>query len=125
MFSCLTDFYVSIIENLKYNESHNICAWLDADSNKAKEAPFVKVVDFIKNSNMFFAVSEDVEISKRLIREFWSTAKVVKENQSIKILAKIDEYEVIISEEIIRRVLRLNDNNGIEKFEQEYMIKGY
>ena len=117
MFSCLIDFNMSITEYLKYNESHNICAWLEADSNKAKEAPFVQVVQYIKNSNLFFAVSEDVEISERIIREFWSTAKVVKENQSIKILAKIDEYEVIISEEIIRRVLRLNDNNEIEKFE--------
>ena len=116
---------MSLTENLKYNESHNICAWLDADSNKVKEAPFVQVVQYIKNSNLLFAVSEDVEISERIIREFWSTARVIKEDESIKIAAKVDEYEVEITEEVIRRVLKLNDENGIEKLDQDYMVKGY
>ena len=82
---------MSISEGLKYNESHNICAWLEADSTKAKEAPFVNVVNFIKDSNLHFAVTKDVEISEKIIKEFWSSAKVVKEDQVISISAKVDE----------------------------------
>ena len=49
----------------------------------------------------------------------------MKIDQSIEIAAKIDEHEIVIIEEIIRRVLKLNNDNGIEKFNQDCMIKRY
>ena len=47
------------------------------------------MVNFIKDSNLHFAVTKDVEISEKIIKKFWSSAKVVKEDQSLSISAKI------------------------------------
>ena len=64
---------------------------------KEKELQFIPVVNYIKQSNLHYAVTANVDIYDRLIREFWRIAKLVKNNNQITISAKIDEHDVEIS----------------------------
>ncbi len=99
--------------------------WLSVNPAKPKEQQFLPIVEYIKNSSLFFDVSENVDIFERLIREFWRTARVVRTEDNLSIIAKIDEHEVIISEETIRRVLKLDDEGGIERFESDYVMHSF
>ena len=99
--------------------------WLTVNPSKPKEQQFVPIIEYIKNSTLFFAVSENVDIYERIIREFWKTAKVVRTEDELSIVAKIDEHEVIITEEVIRRVLKLDDEGGIERFESDYVMHNF
>ena len=85
----------------------------------------MSIIEYIKNSTLFFAVSENIDIYERLIREFWKSVKVVRTEDQISIAAKIDEHEIIVTEEVIRRVLKLDDEGGLERFESEYVMNGF
>ena len=69
-----------------------ICAWLTADSRIPKEAQYVDVINFIKASNLYFAVSTNVEISERLIRQFWRSARIIHTKNTIIVSATIDDH---------------------------------
>ena len=74
---------------------------------------------------LFFAVSENVDIYERFIREFWISAKVVRTEDRISIALKIGEHEIIITEEVIRRVLKLDDECRLERLKSEYVMHGF
>ena len=120
----LTNFIV-FTEHLPCNLAHNICVWLSVNPSKPKEQQFAPITEYIKNSSLFFAVSENVDIYERIIREFWRTAKVIRTENDLSIAAKIDEHEVIISEEVIRQMLKLDDEGGIERLDSEYVMKNF
>ena len=112
-------------ENLPCNLAHNICVWLSINPAKPKEQQFLPIVEYIKNSSLFFAISENVDIFDRVIREFWKIARVVRSEDNLNIIANIDEHEFIISKETIRRVLKLEDEGGIERFESDYVMHSF
>ena len=66
-----------------------------------------------------------MDIYESLIREFWKTAQVVRTEDQLSIVAKINEHEVIITEEVIRWVLKLDDEGGIERFESDYVMHNF
>nr|GEV29115.1 hypothetical protein [Tanacetum cinerariifolium] len=53
------------------------------------------------------------------IKKFWATASVKRVNNVVKLQALIDRKKVIVTEDIIRQALRLDDANGVECFPTE------
>nr|GEZ91570.1 hypothetical protein [Tanacetum cinerariifolium] len=71
------------------------------------------IVDFIEASHIRYALTINPTVYVSHIREFWSTARIETTNEGTKILATVDGKPRSISESLIRRNLKLNDEEGI------------
>nr|GFB34879.1 hypothetical protein [Tanacetum cinerariifolium] len=74
---------------------------------------FHKIVDFVEASHIRYALSINPTVYVSHIRQFWSTARIKTTNEGTKILATVDGKPMTISESLIRRNLKLNDEEGI------------
>nr|GEY15340.1 hypothetical protein [Tanacetum cinerariifolium] len=74
---------------------------------------FHKIVDFVEASHIRYALTINPTVYVSHIRQFWSTARIKTTNEGTKILAIVDGKPMTISESLIRRNLKLNDEEGI------------
>nr|GEV26136.1 ribonuclease H-like domain-containing protein [Tanacetum cinerariifolium] len=71
------------------------------------------IVDFVEASRIRYALTINPTVYVLQIRQFWSTARIEKTNEGTKILATVDGKPRTIFESLIRRNLKLNDEEGI------------
>ena len=96
--------------NLEFCDSHNMIAFL----KKPKTSNgFHEIIDFLTNSSIHYALTINPRVYIVHINEFWNSASYEESNGIKKIKAKIDNKEVIITENIIRTHLHLQDEAGI------------
>nr|GEX60846.1 hypothetical protein [Tanacetum cinerariifolium] len=74
---------------------------------------FHQIVDFIEASHIRYALTINPTIYVSHIQQFWSTARIETTNKGTKILATVDDKPRTIFESLIRRNLKLNDEEGI------------
>nr|GEX96356.1 hypothetical protein [Tanacetum cinerariifolium] len=74
---------------------------------------FHQIVDFLEASHIRYALTISPTVYVSHIRQFWSTARIETMNEEIKILATVDGKPRTISESLLRRHLKLNDEEGI------------
>nr|GEU48213.1 hypothetical protein [Tanacetum cinerariifolium] len=74
---------------------------------------FHQKVDFVEASHIRYALTINPTVYVSHIRQFWSTARIETTNEGTKILATVDGKPMTISESLIRRNLKLNDEEGI------------
>nr|GEW43627.1 hypothetical protein [Tanacetum cinerariifolium] len=74
---------------------------------------FHQIVDFIKASQIRYALTINPTVYVSHIRQFWSTARIETMDAETNIFATVDGKPMTISDSSIRRNLKLNDEAGI------------
>ncbi|GJZ32202.1 reverse transcriptase domain-containing protein [Tanacetum coccineum] len=78
---------------------------------------FAEIVDFLRGSNLRYALTSNPTIYDSLVKQFWQTATAnTKADGSLKINVTIDTIGYTITEASIRDSLHLEDATGITMF---------
>ncbi|GJR23759.1 putative ribonuclease H-like domain-containing protein [Tanacetum coccineum] len=87
-------------------------AWMKGRSAKPDEsAGFAEIVDFLRGSNLRYALTTNPTIYDSLIKQFWQTATAnTNADGTLEIKATIDTIRYTISEASIRDSLQLEDS---------------
>nr|GEY47368.1 copia protein [Tanacetum cinerariifolium] len=75
---------------------------------------FDQIVDFMTAYAIHYALMVTPTIYVSCIKHFWASVSIKKSNDAVKLQALIDRKKVIITEDIIRQALRLDDADGID-----------
>ena len=93
---------------LKFEARHNTTALLDPNLPEAR--PFETMINFLRRSRIYHAVTATCPISYDLIEQFWTTADYRLDLEVPTIVATVATREIQITEELVRQVLRFGDN---------------
>nr|GEZ61493.1 hypothetical protein [Tanacetum cinerariifolium] len=96
---------------LTFADTHNMIAYLT--KSNASEG-FNQIIDFLDASSIQYALTVNPNIYVSCIKQFWSSVLVKKVNDVIRLQALIHKRKLIITEDIIREALRLNDAKSID-----------
>ncbi|GJY50202.1 hypothetical protein Tco_0440158 [Tanacetum coccineum] len=95
----------------KFAETHNVVAFLE---KPVESDGFAKIIDFLKASYVYYALTINPIIYTSCIEQFWATAKVQTVNGVRQLQALVDKKRVIITESSIRSDLHLDDAEGTD-----------
>ncbi|GJR26960.1 hypothetical protein Tco_1103192 [Tanacetum coccineum] len=90
---------------------HNMIAYLEKTEGNAE---FHEVIDFLKRSSIYYALTVSPIISTTFIEQFWmtTTSKIINNVRYIN--AKVAGKPITISKASIRSSLLFNDADGID-----------
>ncbi|KAL9999536.1 hypothetical protein Hdeb2414_s0474g00901251 [Helianthus debilis subsp. tardiflorus] len=94
--------------DLKFIASHNQVAYLAPPPVKHKQL-FMSLIKGLNTCRIVHALRENPVVYESLIQDFWKTAKVEIIEGKGAIAAEIDGTKIIVTEQIIRDVLKFND----------------
>nr|GEV40014.1 hypothetical protein [Tanacetum cinerariifolium] len=97
--------------NLTFADTHNMVAYL---SKSDASAGFDQIVDFLNAQVIQYALMINPTIYVSCIKQFWATVSIKKVKDVVKLQALIVRKKVVITEDIIREDLRLDDADGVE-----------
>ncbi|GKE03676.1 hypothetical protein Tco_1395694 [Tanacetum coccineum] len=107
---------------LKYCDKHNQVGFLRKPD---ESAGFAKIVDFLRGSNLRYALTTNPTIYDSLVKQFWQSATAnTNADRSLEITATIDTIRYTISEASIRDSLQLEDATGITILPNEELFEG-
>nr|GEV15603.1 hypothetical protein [Tanacetum cinerariifolium] len=95
---------------LAFCDYHNMIAILEKYEHNIE---FHQIVDFVEASHIRYALTINPTVYVSHIRQFWSTVRIETTDEGTKILATVDGKPMTIFESLIRRNLKLNDEEGI------------
>ncbi|GJS80988.1 putative ribonuclease H-like domain-containing protein [Tanacetum coccineum] len=96
-------------------------AWMKGRSDRG----FAEIVDFLRGSNLRYALTSNPTIYDSLVKQFWQTAIAnTKPDGSLEINATIDTIGYTITEASIRDSLRLEDATGITMLPNDELFEG-
>ncbi|GJZ87220.1 hypothetical protein Tco_0658830 [Tanacetum coccineum] len=99
---------------LKYCDKHNQVGFLRKPD---ESAGFAEIVDFLRGSNLRYALSTNPTIYDSLVKQFWQTATAnTIADGTLELHVTIDTNEYTIIEASIRDKLHLADASGITMF---------
>nr|GEW55034.1 putative ribonuclease H-like domain-containing protein [Tanacetum cinerariifolium] len=75
---------------------------------------FEQILNFLNASVINYALTVNLTIYVSCIKQFWSSVSVKKVNDVIRLQALIDRKKVIITEDIVREALHLDDAKSID-----------
>nr|GFA22394.1 hypothetical protein [Tanacetum cinerariifolium] len=101
---------------LTFADTHNMIAFL---SKSDASAGFDQTVDFLNTQVIHYGLMVNPTIYVSCIKQFWATASIKKVNDVVKFQALINKKKVVVTEDIIRQDLRLDDVDGVECFPTE------
>nr|GEU75301.1 hypothetical protein [Tanacetum cinerariifolium] len=101
---------------LTFADTHNMVAFLS--KSDASEG-FDQIMDFLNAHTIQYALVVNPTIYVSCIKQFWATATIKKVNDVVQLRALIDGKKVVVSEDVIRRDLYLDDADGVECFPNE------
>nr|GEW45155.1 hypothetical protein [Tanacetum cinerariifolium] len=93
-----------------FAKTHNLIAFL---AKPAESEGFEQIIDFLNGSSVRYVLTTSPTIRTSCIKQFWSTTKVKRVNDEVRVQALIDVNRVNIKEYSIRRTLKLDDEEGI------------
>nr|GFB56568.1 xylulose kinase-1 [Tanacetum cinerariifolium] len=93
-----------------FAESHNMVAIL-----KKSDAAggFEQIIDFLSGSYINHALTVNPHVYISCIKQFWNTAVVKRLGDVTSLQALVDKKRIVITEEVVREILQLNDAEGI------------
>ncbi|GJV46973.1 hypothetical protein Tco_1437185 [Tanacetum coccineum] len=107
---------------LKYCDKHNQVGFLRKPD---ESAGFAEIVDFLRGSNLRYALTTNPTIYDSLIKQFWQTATAnTNADGTLEIKATIDTIRYTISEASIRDSLQLEDATGITMLPNDELFEG-
>ncbi|GJT25683.1 putative ribonuclease H-like domain-containing protein [Tanacetum coccineum] len=87
---------------------------------------FAEIVDFLRGSNLRYALTANPSIYDSLVKQFWQSAITTSNTDgSLEIKATIDTIRYTISEASIRDSLQLDDATGITMLPNADLFEGY
>nr|GEV01021.1 hypothetical protein [Tanacetum cinerariifolium] len=96
---------------LTFADTQNMVAYL---SKSNASAGFDQIMDFLNAHAIQYVLVVNPTIYVSCIKQFWALATIKKVNDAIQLRALIDGTKVVVSEDVIRRDLRLDDADGVE-----------
>ncbi|GJZ17417.1 putative ribonuclease H-like domain-containing protein [Tanacetum coccineum] len=86
---------------------------------------FAEIVDFLRGSNLRYALTSNPTIYDSLVKQFWQTATTnTKADGTLEINATIDTIGYTITEASIRDTLQLEDATGITMLPNDEIFEG-
>ncbi|GJX84502.1 hypothetical protein Tco_0335276 [Tanacetum coccineum] len=86
---------------------------------------FAEIVDFLRGSNLRYALTTNPTIYDSLVKQFWQSATAnTKADGTLEIKATIDTIRYTISEASIRESLQLEDATGITMLPNDELFEG-
>ncbi|GJW28957.1 hypothetical protein Tco_0045832 [Tanacetum coccineum] len=106
---------------LEFCDKHNMVAYLvKSESSEG----FDEIIDFFTSSHIYYALTENPIIFVSLIELFWETAVLSTTEEGLQaISATIDGHEKLITEDSLRRHLKLDDAEGISSLSNEEIFE--
>nr|GFA42848.1 hypothetical protein [Tanacetum cinerariifolium] len=104
-----------------FADTHNIVAIL-AKSDVAKG--FEQIIDFLSRSYIHYALTVNPHIYVSCIKQFWNTASVKHSDDVTRLQALVDRKKIVISEDVIREILQLDDAEGVVCLPNEEIFAG-
>nr|GEY20544.1 hypothetical protein [Tanacetum cinerariifolium] len=96
---------------LTFVDTHKMIAFLT--KSNASEG-FEQILDFLNASVIQYALMVNPTIYVSCIKQFWSSVSLKKTNDVVRLQSLIDRRKVIITEDMVRQVLRLDDADSID-----------
>nr|GFB03739.1 hypothetical protein [Tanacetum cinerariifolium] len=93
-----------------FADTHNMVAILT--KSDAAEG-FEKIIDFLSGSYIHYALTVNPHIYLSCIKQFWNTASVKRSDDVTRLQALVDRKKIVISEDVIREILQLDDAEGV------------
>ncbi|GKA37887.1 putative ribonuclease H-like domain-containing protein, partial [Tanacetum coccineum] len=106
----LLDYGTLIMTKLAFCDYHNMVAILEKIE---RNADFHQIVDFLEAFTLRYDLLFRSTVYVSHIRQFWSTDRIETADGETHIVAKIDGKQRTVSESLIRKKLRLKDEEGI------------
>ncbi|GKA31752.1 hypothetical protein Tco_0718057 [Tanacetum coccineum] len=107
---------------LKYCDKHNQVGFLHKPD---ESAGFAEIVDFLRGSNLRYALTTNPTIYDSLLRQFWQTATAnTNAEGTLEIKATINTIRYTNSEVSIRDSLQLEDATGITMLPNDALFEG-
>nr|GEZ77963.1 hypothetical protein [Tanacetum cinerariifolium] len=75
---------------------------------------FAQIIDFLSGSYINYALKVSPHIYISCIKQFWNTAVVKRSGDVTRLQALVDKKKIVISEDDIREILRLDDAEGVQ-----------
>nr|GEX96645.1 hypothetical protein [Tanacetum cinerariifolium] len=102
-------------------DTHNVVA-IFKKSNAAEG--FEQIIDFLSGSYIHYALTVNPHICISCIKQFWNTASVKHSDDVTRLQALVDRKKIMISEDIIREILQLDDAEGVVCLPNEEIFAG-
>ncbi|KAK1414839.1 hypothetical protein QVD17_30600 [Tagetes erecta] len=98
------------MENLKFEPKHNLVACLDESIPETDG--YRDMIKFIKRTKYVYAICAKPVIYARLIKSFWRTAEVVRDENGVSVVRGhiTRDWVLTVSEEAIREALRIDED---------------
>ncbi|GJT85630.1 hypothetical protein Tco_1067347 [Tanacetum coccineum] len=107
---------------LKYCDKHNQVGFLRKPD---ESAGFAEIVDFLRGSNLRYALTTNPTIYDSLVKQFWQTATAnTLANGTLELHATIDNNVYTITEASIRNKLKLADASRITMLPNNEIFEG-
>nr|GEZ70363.1 hypothetical protein [Tanacetum cinerariifolium] len=94
-----------------FADTHNMVAIL---TKSDVSEGFDQILDFLNRSYIQYALTLNPHIYVSCIKQFWNTFIVKQSADVTRLQALVDKKKVMISEAVIRDVLRLDDAEGVD-----------
>nr|GEY93322.1 xylulose kinase-1 [Tanacetum cinerariifolium] len=75
---------------------------------------FNQLIDFLNGSYIKYALTVNPNIYVSCIKQFWNTVAIKQVNDVTRLQALVDKKKVVVTEAVIREVLRLDDAEGVD-----------
>nr|GEY00266.1 xylulose kinase-1 [Tanacetum cinerariifolium] len=96
---------------LTFADTHNMITYLTkSDASEGLE----QILDFLNACVIKYALTVNPAIYVSCIKQFWSSISIQKMNDVVYLQALIDRRKVIITEDMVRQALRLDDAKSID-----------
>ncbi|KAD4385698.1 hypothetical protein E3N88_25867 [Mikania micrantha] len=92
------------LATLTFGDKHNLCAYLDPTTKNGKE--FRPMIEFLRRSRIYYAISNSCRIYRSPIQSFWESARLIAVDDAYVIEAYVLGQAIRVTEADIRRVLQ-------------------
>nr|GEZ17050.1 hypothetical protein [Tanacetum cinerariifolium] len=100
----------SLIMSSLFADTHNVVAILE--KSDAAEG-FEQIIDFLSGSYIHYALTVNPHIYILCNKLFWNTASVKCSDDVTRLQALVNRKKIVISEDVIREILQLDDTEGV------------
>nr|GFA42152.1 hypothetical protein [Tanacetum cinerariifolium] len=104
-----------------FADTHNVVAILEKSD---AAAGFEQIIDFLNGSYIHYALTVNPYIYVSCIKQFWNTTSVKRLDDVTRLQALVDRKKVVISEDVIREILQLDDAKGVVCLPNEEIFAG-
>nr|GEZ58239.1 hypothetical protein [Tanacetum cinerariifolium]GEZ61411.1 hypothetical protein [Tanacetum cinerariifolium] len=102
-------------------DTHNMVAILEKSD---AAAGFEQIIDFLSGSYIYYALTVNPHIYVLCINQFWNTVSVKHSDDVTRLQALVDRKKIVISEDVIREILQLDDAEGMVCLPNEEIFAG-